>query len=101
MAKVEATAQNTITHTNVVQIEGGSRLISERPFHLFRISYGPQFDAGEVELANRNIIQVPASEEQVFFIAWQMTRQGPVEVAKWMGNASVLTSGEVLDVTFG
>lgn len=94
--------QPVISHTNTVQIEGGSRLVSQSPFHFFRISYGPAFDAGEVELANRNVTQIATSEEQVFFIAWQITQGGPPrEVAKWIGNASQLTSGQVIDVTLG
>jgi len=88
-----------ITLSNTVQIEDGSRLISEQPFHFFRISYGPAFDEGEVELGNRNLTQLSTSAEKVFFIAWQMTRGGPREVAKWIGNASILMSGQDIDVT--
>ena len=100
MMGVRQAAQNTITYTDMVQIQGGSRLISEQPFHFFRFSYGPEFNAGAVELANKNVVRLASSSQQVFFTAWQMKQKGPpIRVATWIGNVSQLTSGQNIKVT--
>lgn len=100
MTRPQATTQNTITLTNTVQFQGGSRLVSEKPFHFFYICYGPDFSHTPVQIANKNVVQLTSSSLPVFFTAWQMRQDSPpIRVAKWIGNASELTSGQDIDVT--